>query len=67
MPVFPAVPSTTVPPGFRLPTSGFVRCYSGQGKICSPALLLCISNDTECGSIFNTPSRILELGFAEYT
>lgn len=32
----------------------------------SPALFFCIPNDTDGGTVLDAPTRVLELGLAEY-
>ena len=62
MPVFPAVPSTTVPPDFNLRT-GYLRLAERPSY--SLATFFCVNDDTEGGAILDTPTRILELCFSE--
>ena len=62
MPVLPAVPSTTVPPGFNLSR---VRDWRGnQGRNYAQAELLRILDYAQRRAILHTPSRVLELGLA---
>lgn len=64
IPVLPAVPSTTVPPGFILNINVTMQPVNHNDLGYSPTLLLCITNDTKRSSIFHTTTWILELGFA---
>jgi hypothetical protein len=64
--VFPAVPSTTVPPGFNLSSSH--RVSSPHGNVIdqkdTPPRSLGILDDPQSSTILYTPTRILELGFS---
>lgn len=67
IPVFPAVPSTTVPPGFNLPSSHRVSPPNGRGpkskRENEPSRSLSILDDPKSRTIFDAPTRVLELGF----
>ena len=65
IPVFPAVPSTTVPPGFNLSKDHRVsppRRKENDTRN-EPPGSLSIANDPESSTVLDTPSRVLKLGF----
>lgn len=63
MPVLPAVPSTTVPPGFNLETRFAMQKAEA---IRLPTTRLCSFNYTQCSTVFHTAPRILKFSLAKY-
>ena len=64
--MFPAVPSTTVPPGFNLHIQlelTLARIYSQIINVQSP--LLSILDDSESSPVLDTTTRVLKLGLSD--
>ena len=64
--MFPAVPSTTVPPGFNLHIQlelTLARIHNEIINVQSP--LLSILDDSEGSSVFDTTTRVLKLGLSD--
>lgn len=62
--MFPAVPSTTVPPGLRLTLGVSSVEHDGRARY-SQALFLRIANDTKCCPILHTTSWVLKLSLPD--
>ena len=63
MPVFPAVPSTTVPPGRILEVISPWRVQHGRRGV--QALFLGVKDDSDGGTVLDAAPRILKLGLAK--
>ena len=72
MPVFPAVPSTTVPPGCSLNTCmdvfvvEYEREIAKDGMTNAPTVGLCCFDDAKRGSVLHTTTWVLEFRLAIY-
>ena len=66
MPVFPAVPSTTVPPGLILAVQRMLFRGYLTGNEDVQAFDLCVPNESKCSTVFDTSSRILEFSLSKY-
>lgn len=66
MPVLPAVPSTTVPPGLMLGVQGKYGGAAGERIGDVQSSLFGIPNDPECSTILDTAAGILEFCFTIY-
>lgn len=64
MPVFPAVPSTTVPPGLILTPTVNALARGPRTEVNLQSLFFGVPNESESGTILHTTTGILEFCFS---